>query len=290
MKHIAFAFIFCLSVVPGVFADEPEKPRELSISWEKNYLTISGKHVPGKEIRVLYLEAYCRPDAHEADWGKHTVVGHQTELVSASQNGKKIELKCTLTDGVTVKHIITAKPDEVDFRLTAHNPTRKLSEAHWGQPCIRVGEFTGLGDPKNPRSEEYIKKSFVFLDGKLSRMPTKDWATEARYVPGQVWRAPNVPGKDVNPRPLNPHLPSNGIIGCFSGDDRWILASVWEPYHELFQGVITCVHSDFRIGGLKPGETKTLRGKIYIVPNDVNALLKRYEKDFPEHAALHREK
>ena len=57
---------------------------------------------------------------------------------------------------------------------------------------------------------------------------------------------------------------------------------VFEPYQELFQGVARCVHSDFRIGGLKPGEKKTIRGKIYIVPNDVPALLARYAKDFPE--------
>jgi hypothetical protein len=38
----------------------------------------------------------------------------------------------------------------------------------------------------------------------------------------------------------------------------------------------------FRIGGLAPGETKQIHGKIYIVPNDVAALLARYEKDFPE--------
>ena len=28
------------------------------------------------------------------------------------------------------------------------------------------------------------------------------------------------------------------------------LATAWEPYQELFQGVIVCMHSDFRIGGL----------------------------------------
>ena len=62
-----------------------------------------------------------------------------------------------------------------------------------------------------------------------------------------------------------------------------IYATAWEPYEELFQGVIRCLHSDFRIGGLAPGETKTIRGKIYIVPNEVDALLARYNKDFPEH-------
>jgi hypothetical protein len=73
------------------------------------------------------------------------------------------------------------------------------------------------------------------------------------------------------------------LIGCFSADEKLIFATAWEPYQELFQGVGRCLHSDFRLGGLQPGETKSIRGKIYIVPNDVSALLKRYEKDFPEH-------
>lgn len=30
-----------------------------------------------------------------------------------------------------------------------------------------------------------------------------------------------------------------------------------------------------------PGETKSIKGRIYIVPNDVPALLERYDKDFP---------
>jgi hypothetical protein len=61
-----------------------------------------------------------------------------------------------------------------------------------------------------------------------------------------------------------------------------ILASAWEPYQELFQGVGICIHSDFRIGGLEPKETKHIRGKIYIVKADPDALVKRYERDFPE--------
>ena len=44
------------------------------------------------------------------------------------------------------------------------------------------------------------------------------------------------------------------------------------------------MHSDFRIGGLKPGETKTIRGKIYLVANDPAALLRRYQNDFPQQA------
>ena len=254
----------------------------LTLSWQDDILTIAGDRLPGKQMKILYLEAYCRPNSQTTDWFTHTVIGHKTKLISSSEDRTQLKLQCLLKDGVVVDHTITARSDEVDFRLVAYNPTSKASEAHWAQPCVRVGEFTGLGESRNRETYAYLKKSFVFLDGRLSLMPTRDWATEARYTPGQEWAAPGVPRADVNPRPLNRHIPSNGLIGCFSADETMIFATAWEPYQELFQGVATCLHSDFRIGGLKPGEKKPIRGKIYFVPNDVPALLERYAKDFPE--------
>jgi hypothetical protein len=169
------------------------------------------------------------------------------------------------------------------FHLSASNPTDHPSEAAWAQPCIRVDKFTGVERKRD--SEEYLPRSFIFVDGRLTRMPTQPWATRARYVPGQVWCPADVDRNDVNPRPLSALVPSNGLIGCFSGDETMIMATAWAPYQELFQGVLVCLHSDFRIGGLKPGESKTIRGKIYLVKNDIGALVKRYEADFPEQKA-----
>lgn len=251
------------------------EPLGLTLSWDKNFLTIRGEKLSGREMQIMYLEAYCRPGSTDRDWGK-TVIGHTTELLSTTADKKKIKLKCTLKDGVTVIHEIRAGDDEVDFRLTAHNPTDAASEAHWAQPCIRVDKFTGAD------KEKYVAKCFVFLDGELTRMPTPKWATKARYIPGQVWAPKHVDRNDVNPRPLSEQVPSSGLIGCFSADDKMIFATAFEPYQELFQGVAHCVHSDFRLGGLEPGETKLVRGKIYFVPNDVPGLVKRYAEDFPE--------
>ena len=49
------------------------------------------------------------------------------------------------------------------------------------------------------------------------------------------------------------------------------LIRAWEPYQELFVGVVTCIHADFRIGGLDPGVTKQLRGKTCLVSADAPA-------------------
>jgi len=276
-RIVGVALLQSALIVAPSRADEP--PR-LRVSWTDNYLTIAGPNLPGRELEILYLEAYCRPGSTNRKW-EQTLIGHNTKLIAADEDSHRLRLRCTLDDGVVVDHEIVAGSDEVDFRLAATNPTDKASEVDWAQPCIRVDRFTGRN------KDNYLDKCFVFLDGKLARMPTPHWATKALYTPGQVWCPRGVSREDVNPRPLSDDVPSNGLIGCFSADEKMMMAVAFEPYQELFQGVHACLHSDFRIGGLKPGETKKIRGKIYIAPPDVDALLKRYRKDFPEQTTPH---
>lgn len=254
----------------------------LTLHWAENMLTVKGERLPGGQVRVWYIEAFCRPGSTDRDWNK-TVIPHVTRLVKASPDGRQVTLRSTLDDGVIVEHEIRAGRDEVDFRLEASNPTDKASNVHWAQPCVRVDGFTGV-KPEHS-SEAYLSRSFIFLDGHRAWLPTQPWATRARYTPGQVWCPAHVDRNDVNPRPLSTLVPSNGLIGCVSADGKQILASAWEPYQELFQGVIVCLHSDFRIGGLEPHETKKIRGKLYLVDRHIDALVKRYEADFPEHRA-----
>ena len=253
----------------------------LTMAWEKNYLTIRGDF-PGGDLKILYLEAYCRPGSTDRDW-KETVIPHTAELVEATSDKKSIKLRDKLADGVVVEHTLTASADEIDFRLVANNPTSKASEAHWAQPCIRVDRFTGTTNTDaRTLVPAYARKCFLFLDGKLTRMPTYPWADKARYTPGQVYSPKGVDRNDVNPRPLSKLVPSSGLCGCFSADEKQIMAVAWEPYQEIFQGVIACLHSDFRVGGLAAGEMKKIRGKLYIVPAEVEKLVARYERDFPE--------
>ena len=261
----------------------PAVANGLTLDRDGNWLIIRGAEIPANEIRINYLEAYCRAGCTDADWVKHTVIPHTNELISLNAEKTVLRLRDTLADGLIVEHTISAATEEVDFRLTAKNPTRRRSEAHWAQPCVRLGAFTGFSNALDQGDlNDYLSKCFIFLDSKLTRFPTRDWATQARYTPGQVWCPVGVPRNDVNPRPLSKLIPSNGLIGCFSKDEKLIFATAWEPYQELFQGVARCVHSDFRLGGIEPGETRQIRGKIYIVPNDIPALLKRYKRDFPE--------
>src|SRR5690606_11843410 len=161
--------------------------------------------LPDRPLEIHYLEAYCRPGSTDRDWHE-TVIPHKTEALTESTGPvNEIRLRCTLEDGVKVDHVITAVADGVSFALTASNPTDTASEVHWAQPCVRIDHFTGV--ERVIDSEEYLPKSFLFLDHKRVALPTLSWATDARYTPGQVWCPAHVPRTDVNPRPLNDEVP-----------------------------------------------------------------------------------
>lgn len=281
-RLLAFCVVSLL-VAFGDRLDAAATSSPLQVTWEKNYLTIAHDRLPGP-VRIHYLEAYCRPGSTDRVWGE-TVIRHQAELVSASADSRVIKIKDTLADGVVVEHTISASHDEVDFRLVARNPTVQASAAHWAQPCVRVDRFTGqsVADART-LVPAYARQCFLFIAGKLTMLPTEPWAEKARYIPGQVYCPGHVDRNDVNPRPLSSLVPSSGLCGAFSADGQQLMAMAWEPYQEIFQGVIACMHNDFRIGGLRPGETKVIRGKIYFLSADVPALVRRFEADFPEQA------
>ena len=271
----------CFALAPGttVHSEDPAGP--LRITWKQRLLTITGGTLPDK-VEVWYIEAYCRPGSADRDWGQ-TVIRHKSRLVEADDGGRRIVLEDRLEDGVVVRHVLTTGADYVDFDIRAHNPTDRPSPVDWAQPCVRVDRFTGT-TRRDARAlvPAYVRQSFLFLEGRLTMMPTHPWATKARYTPGQVYRLPGINPDDVNPRPLSSLIPSHPLVGCFSADRQHMLAIAFVPCQEIFQGVIACLHSDFRIGGLAPGQTKKIHGKIYVLEKaDGGQLVRRFQRDFP---------
>ena len=85
MKIIVSFFLF-LTVIASIQSAEPTN---LKLHWANNILTISGHHLPGKEIKIHYLEAYCRANSHTTDWANHTEINHKTKIVSLNENKNK---------------------------------------------------------------------------------------------------------------------------------------------------------------------------------------------------------
>ena len=274
-------FVICLTCLIGFARFSENSPgvkgnrnNSLHIHWESNILSISGDDLPGKKMNILYLEAFCKTGSTNRKWDE-TTIPHKTELISIEDNDTHIKLRTIVQPDIEVMHDIRASRDEVEFNLVLHNKGDKAIDIDWFQPCIRVDQFT------NRKQEDYIARCFIFTDSGLTTLDKTRRTEEALYKGGQTYVPQGINLKDVNPRPISLDKPANGLIGCFSDDNKYIMATAWDNYQELFQGIFVCIHSDPRIGGLKAGEVKKLKGKLYIVKNDPEKLLQRYNLDFP---------
>jgi hypothetical protein len=244
---------------------------KLKLSWEKNWLTISGGRIAGGDLKIHYLEAYCRSGSTNQKWEK-TCFTHKTTAIASEPN--RIALRCEVDAGVVVEHELVAGIDDVTIRIKAKNSSDRFCDVQWAQPCARVDSFTGLDQ------DDYFKRCFIYLDHRPTMLDQTRRTDKALYVPGQVYVPSGVNRADVNPRPLSPDLPSENLIGCYSADGKQIFAMAFDSTQELFQGVGVCIHADFRIGGLKPGESKSIFGKCYVFDGDAKTLLARFRREF----------
>jgi len=250
----------------------PAAAASLSLSWTNNLLTISGPNLAGGKLDVWYLEAFCRKGATDRDWNK-TVLPHKTSLLSAKAHYLRFLTK--VESNIEMRHEIRARTDEVEFRFELENHSDQAVDLDWFEPaCIRVDRFTGL-DQTN-----YISKCFIFTERGLTTLDQTRRREEALYHGGQLYVPKGIDLRDINPRPISPDQPVNGLIGCFSADNQYLLATASDTTHELFQGVYVCLHSDPHVGGLGPHETRRFRAKLYFLKNDPTELLRRYRKDF----------
>ncbi len=246
----------------------------LVLNWTNNLLTISSPKLPGRQLDIWYLEAFCRKGSTHQDWSR-TILPHKTVLLSGDHH--HLRFRTTVQPEVEVLHDVYARIDEVEFKFELHNRGSEPADLEWFQPaCIRAERFTGLGQTN------YLSRSFIFRERGLTMLDRTRRREEALYRGGQVYVPKRIDLEDVNPRPISPDQPVNGLIGCFSADGKYLLATAFDRTQELFQGVNVCLHSDPRVGGLLAGETKLIHGKLYLLKNDIEGLVSRYRKDFPE--------
>lgn len=245
--------------------------QNIKLDYSGRMLIVTHPMLGDRPLRIDCMEAYCKKGSTHRRWDK-TITPQQNKVLSKSPH--EIKVKTSLATGVEVMHRFAVVADEILFEATFTNLTGKPVDVEWMQPCIRIGDFTGLGQ------DEYVPKCFIFTKKGLTRLNETNRTEEAIYRGGQVYVPAQIDRNDVNPRPLSPDVPTNKLIGCFSADEKALLATAWTDVQELFQGVIVCIHADPRIGGLDPNQTKKIWGKLYIIPNDIDELLRRYHRDF----------
>jgi hypothetical protein len=203
--------------------------------------------------------------------GQHTPGGFQPfeRTVSSDENRGSLT-----SDNMQLD--VEAVEDGAELRLAVTNQ----SQHDWPElagiiPCFNPG-------PKDARNPQFANTNTYFAaETGLVRQQAREIhfnaafrdAIEAESDAGTFVFSHKWPTSDIDA--------TAGVLIRESTDGRWVTGIAWERFlsaqgHNPWQ----CMHLCIRVGPLKRGETRTIRGRIYLFRGDRAECFRRYRDDF----------
>ncbi|MBI3974432.1 MAG: hypothetical protein HY332_24390 [Chloroflexi bacterium] len=181
---------------------------------------------------------------------------------------------------------MNAEPDGARLRLTAINATERAWPTVAGIiPCFAPGDF-GVPEPRpNARfvDDGHTRTYYLGRDG-LALLQQREihlncalrsevdrHARGGRFVWSEKW-------------PTSDRDAVGGLIVRESVNGDWVTAIAWERYlsaqgHNPWK----CMHLAIQLGPLRPAETITVRGRIYLFRGSKEECLHRYREEFGDY-------
>ena len=261
--------LLCLTIVfvaSPLWAAEKTAPNVSLSEWERGFAVRSLK----QKGMSVYLWFYEWNMFEAMQPGQHTRGTYKLDR----------KLNRTSTRGLITSDALelsmTAVADGAELKLTVRNRTNyDFPPVAAIIPCFNPG-------PRATRNKQFANTNTYFLSakglGKLIKReihfnhvvrPLVDKHAKAgKYIWTEKW-------------PLNNTDSVGGLIVRESTDGKWVCGIAWEEFlsaqgHNPWE----CMHLSVRVGPLKRGKSKTIRGKIYLFQGDKEDLLRRYRVDF----------
>jgi hypothetical protein len=180
-----------------------------------------------------------------------------------------------------------AVADGAELVLTARNRTSQAWPELAGIiPCFSPGQQEGkpatLENALNPRFTDPDRRSTWFVSprglevldsraihfNRALRSQVDREAAKGKLPWDEKW-----PASQVNA--------SEGVLIRESADGKWVAGIAWEDFLSA-QGHNPwyCMHLAVRVGPLRPGETKTIRGRLFLFPGNRAECLRRVRQSF----------
>ena len=282
MKTTKNILIICLAYL-GVIACNPteSKPMKLS-SWDRG-ITIQSPSNDSCFAHLWFYEWHLFDAVHD---GEHTKGSHDWEW-KVSPDGTKAELT---SEWLGMK--MNATDDGADLLLKITNN----SEHDWPEiaaiiPCFNPGHKGTVKVNSLFLDEEHDDTYFIGEDGLdlIKGQTPRELHFNQKMLPAIMdWEKESendkfvFEGKKYNYKwPISERNAYDGLMIRESDDNDMVMGIAWDSFISV-QGHNPwhCMHLSVRVGPLKQGDTKTIRGKIYLFEGTKEDCLKKYRSDF----------
>lgn len=280
MTYASKFLLTCLMLVPlAPFADVPS-PFEFGV-WEAPAKSpaeprkaggISVSHRNDPAVR-MYLWMYEWNLFEAVEPGEHShgfyldnrVISADRQQATVSGHGLKFDFQA-VADGVRVSLTVRNDSDHDWATYAAIIPCFNP-----GPPAERNKQFTD-----NERSRTF----FLGPDG-LELLQAREIHFNHHLRPLMDQISPSGQFVFSEKWPTSPRNAVAGLLIRESADGQSVSGIAWEDFVSV-QGhnPWKCMHLSVRVGPLKRGASKTIKGRIYLLKGDRNECLSKYRQDF----------
>ncbi len=213
------------------------------------------------------------PTAEGRLWHEYEIDEQDLAVNNADTSLQPLGLR--FTAGISYRMIVDHSEYGLALKFTAANRSAQTFHNVVGVPC--------LGTPSDSFRDPDLERTFVLTSAGLTRLKDTDRGTgdpcRTHYlVEGQP--AIRFCGKsfwgELSATPLK-----CGAILRTSVDGRFTVGTVWDAVAEVWdnQDAHGCIHSNFALGHLAPGETKSVKGRVVLAAGGPEAALELLNKE-----------
>lgn len=270
--------LLLVAVLPHAHVTAASSPR--IFEWERGF----GLRVPGKPAADMYFWIYEWNMFEAMQRGQHTKGTYQ---FPRKLNGEGTE---AIVESPALRLVLRAVADGAELELRVTNTTEEAWPAIAGIiPCWNPGMVAG-SNPSMPESlnrnfaDPWRRKTFFVSADGLTPLASRALHFNAVLRP-EVARAASASGGQFAFSHKWPTSDVDAIAGLLvreSEDGRWVTGIAWDEFLSV-QGhnPWNCLHACVRIGALRPGESRTVRGRAYLFAGTKEDCLARFRRDFP---------
>lgn len=255
-------------------------PAPALFEWERGF----GLRVAGEPAADMYFWIYEWNMFEALGRGQHS---HGTYQLQRSLHATARE---AVAESPGFRLTLRTVPDGAQLELQVTNTSGTAWTSLAGIiPCWNPGMVAGT-NPSMPAalnrnfSDPWRQKTFFLSADGLTPLTSRALHFNAAHR-GEAERAAAASGGRFawsNKWPTSEVDAKGGLLVRESEDGRWVTGVAWEDFLSV-QGhnPWSCLHACVRLGALQPGESRTIRGRLYLFPGTKEDCLARFEKDFP---------
>lgn len=246
--------------------------------WERGF----GVRVPSEPAAEMFLWIYEWNMFEAMTAGQHTKGTYELPRRLAADGSEAI------VDAPQFRLTLRAVADGAELTLRVTNrSTHAWPEMAGIIPCWNPGQVPGTNSsmpkPLNPRfADPWRRNTYYVSAGGLTPLDSRAIHFNAALRAAADRSAEGGRFAWSNKWPTSDANATAGLIVRESEDGRWVTGVAWEDFVSV-QGHNPwyCMHNCVRVGPLEPGQSRTVRGRLYLFPGNKEACLERFRRDFP---------